>query len=77
MTSFSWLLPTDDGDDGDGLDDDFDKIDGTTVSTTASLGHILSLGTCIQSSVSYGVPMECSFDVRLQHLEFLVLVRHI
>ena len=62
MTLFFWLLLADDGDD-DGLDDDFDKIDGTTVSTPASLEHILSLSTGIRFSISY---LECSFDVRLQ-----------
>jgi hypothetical protein len=34
MTIF-WLLFTDDGDDDDGLDDDFDKIDSATVSTAS------------------------------------------
>lgn len=37
-------LLADAGDD-DGLDDDFDKIDGTSVSTPASLKQTPSLGT--------------------------------
>ena len=64
--SFFWLLLADDGDDDDdGLDDDFDKIDGTTVSTPASIEHILSLGTCIQSSVSYlwNVVLMCGYSI--------------
>jgi hypothetical protein len=34
--TFFWLFLTDDGDDDDGLDDDFDKIDSATVSTPAT-----------------------------------------
>ena len=64
MTLFFWLLLADDGDD-DGLDDDFDKIDGATVSTPASLEHILSLGTGIHYSVSYisNVVLMCRYSI--------------